>query len=430
MIIYYLTLYFKLKFYLIKYDSNKFRLFRKNFYRNMVLSNKKIIILIFCETLPFIAISPIDIPIVKLSEVYLLPMNQHYQKNRIPLMFESSRTRPLELERMIKRKQYAQKYKPIEIESVEEDRKSKCGIEDFHYIREIAYNYNHGTLLKWESCENLEVEVKRAKLDGRENDSKILVKERVERWNSYLLEDLEKVIHKPVPKLVNKILDSSVQEVAEEYHKVLMNHLYDGIFMSNELAINEVPNINLTNLWINRVIDEFNSVVYGEKIPSDEKKKLIENNMKTLNALYLSYELAYMTGEIFLAFPSKSQEEENQFVLNKIKESSKIILNRLNIGNFPIQKKLLDHAESCLEQWSDWHKKNLRMAYYYNFYYHYSHFKDFSDGLKRNPKYWKIAKSTEEKILSSDVFRYRLEVVVRDACMTAFKSQKEIESSF
>ena len=40
--------------------------------------------------------------------------------------------------------------------------------------------------------------------------------------------------------------------------------------------------------------------------------------MKSLNALNFSYELAYMTGEIFLAFPSKSQEEENQFVANGI----------------------------------------------------------------------------------------------------------------
>lgn len=369
---------------------------------------------------------------IKLPEIYQLPTTQHYQNYRIPLVFEKTKLREKDFQKKMTIKYNASKYKPTVVKSSEEFKKSKCSNKDFILIREIAYTYNPRTLISWESCEYLEVDIKRAKLDGRDNDIPLIISDRVDRWKKVLMEELEKVVIKPVPKLVNKLIDPSIKNLVEEYHKVLLNHLYDGIYTGIYVITESIVNLEIDEvyLWNNRVIDDFNKSVYNEKISLDEKKNLIENNMKAMKSLNLTYEYSYMFGEILDFYPAPSLQEENSIILGKIKEANDRIEKRLDIGNYPIQKKLLNHAISCLEQWSDWHKKNLRMAYYYGFYYEYGNFKGFSDDLKKDSYYWNIAKNVEERILDSEVFRYRLEVVVRDACMTAFKKNKEIESSY
>jgi hypothetical protein len=91
---------------------------------------------------------------------------------------------------------------------------------------------------------------------------------------------------------------------------------------------------------------------------------------------------------------------------------------------------LIKNTISCLEKWPKWHKNNLRMAYYYPFYLEYGKEVRFSEEIKKSPEYWKMAKTVEDKILSSEIFIRRLEVVEKDTCSVLRKSQQEIEGTF
>ncbi len=366
----------------------------------------------------------------KLQDIFTLPQRFHYHKNRIPLVFTSTESREDAFTGEKRKRKAKTELIHKNTKSSEEFHKSKCGIKEFHSLREIALTYTPETRITWESCERLEIEIKRAKLDGRDNEIPILLKTRIQAWKERLTEEIEETIAKPIPKLLPKLIPVSLQKEVEKYHNILINHIYDGIYMGVVLSTESPDSEKSSFHWTNRIINEFNMAVYGEKISLEEKRQMIETNKTTLEGLNLSYEYSYMISEILEIFPASTQKKENELVLQKINDSVKIIDKRLDIGSFPLQKKLLRASISCLEMWPDWHLNNLRMAYYYNFFYEYGKETYFTEQLKKDDEAWKLAKSIEDRFLGSDVFRYRLEVIVRDACMTAYKTPKEIEASF
>ena len=388
----------------------------------------RIFIIILFPIWNSIAVDLDEIDPMKLPKILMLPQTNYYKENRIPITFIKSEDRKEEFFKKQNRKKYSTSSKKINMKSSEDFHKEKCKIKEFHYIREIAYTYKPDTIIKWESCDALEIEKKRYMLDGKEELLPIIIKDRIERWNGALTEEIESFLVKPLPKLLPKMINKSIKKDAEEYYNILINHIQDGEYIGTVIGTEDEPHTENSSSWFNRQIHEFNQYVYGEKISIEEKKQFINSNSEMLKGLRMSYLYTMMISNTLKMFPSPTQFKENEIVLEEIRKSTNNLLYRLE--NYPKEKQLIKNTISCLEKWPKWHKNNLRMAYYYPFYLEYGKEVRFSEEIKKSPEYWKMAKTIEDKILSSEIFLRRLEVVERDICNVLHKSQEEIEGTF
>ena len=128
----------------------------------------RIFIIIIFPILNSIAVDLDEIDPMKLVKIMMLPQTNYYKENRIPITFIKSEDRKEEYSEDQIRKKYKKSSKKINMKSSENFHKEKCKIKEFHYIREIAYTYNPDTIIKWESCDALEIEKRRYMLDGKE----------------------------------------------------------------------------------------------------------------------------------------------------------------------------------------------------------------------------------------------------------------------
>ena len=135
-----------------------------------------------------------------------------------------------------------------------------------------------------------------------------------------------------------------------------------------------------------------------------------------------------MRVSVLRLFPAKTQKMENTLVLNKIKKAVERLTPHLD--KFNKEKDKLNRTVECLENWPSWHKENLRMAYYYNFFYDYGNPKKYSTELLKDPEYGKIAESLDERKYKSQIFQNRLELMMNDACSTAEKTEEFIELTY
>ena len=364
----------------------------------------------------------------KLAIIMMLPQTSYYKETRFPVVFTERIERYDEFAKEQRKKNFNPPPAPMNIKSSEDFHKQKCKIKEFYYIREIAYTYNPGTVIKWESCDTLEIEKKKYLLDGKDDLIPIIVKERIDRWKKALFEEIDELLVKPLPKFNPKIIKGSIHKEAEEYYNILINHILDGEFLGTVVGTEDKPHTFSSSSWHNRQIDEFNHFVYDEKISLQEKKFKIHLNSELLKKLGISYLYAMMTSNIIKLFPAETQVQENEMVLSAIHNLTDRLLTRLD--RFPNQKKRLTNAISCLENWPKWHKENLRIAYYYGFFIEYGNEVRFSKDLKKNSEYFKMAEAIENKILNSDIFIKRLERIEMDICNVLRKSPKEIEMSF
>lgn len=365
---------------------------------------------------------------MKLRKVYFLPQTNFYQENRTPLVFTNRKERSKDFVKSMNNKKNSPSSSGKYSKSSEDFHKEKCKIKDFHFMREIAYTYKPETLLRWESCDALEIEIKKYRLDGKEDLISLLVKDRIDRWKHTLAEELEEVLVKPIPKWIPKMIPPSIQREAEDYYHNLIYHIKDGIFIGTVIGSEDTPHTENSSYWFNRQIYEFNEYVYGEKLSIEEKKIKINENTEMIKKLNMSYIYIMMLSSSLPMFPSKTQDQENEMALNSIQIASSHLKSRLE--KWEKEKKSVQNTVSCLEKWSDWQKENLRMSYYYQFFFEYGKEIRFSEELKKNPEYWELAKSIEKKILTSDIFLLRLQTVERDTCNVVHKSPQEIMKSF
>ena len=102
-----------------------------------------------------------DIDPFKLSKIMMLPQSNYFKQNRIPIVFNNSREKASEYEDEENRGRLNPSTFTGNMKSSEEFHKGKCKIKEFHYIREIAYTYNPETIIRWESCDALEIDIKK-----------------------------------------------------------------------------------------------------------------------------------------------------------------------------------------------------------------------------------------------------------------------------
>ena len=369
-----------------------------------------------------------DIDPFKLSKIMMLPQTNYFKQHRIPLVFNNSSEKASEYMDEENRRRMNPATATINMKSSEEFHKGKCKIKEFHYIREIAYTYYPETIIRWESCDALEIDLKKFKLDGKDELIPIVLKDRIERWKKALSEDVEQVIVKPLPKYIPKIIKGNIQKEAEEYYNILINHIINGEYIGIQIRTEDNANNENSTYWFNRQIDEFNQYVYGEKLSPGEKKIKIQANYEMLKKLGMSYLYAMMISNNLKRFPAKTQLQENEMVLTNIRTATKNILFR--IEKYPKVAISLKNAVKCLEQWPKWHKNNLRMAFYYGFFLDYGIEVKFSEDIKKNQKYRNMAEAIENRIFTSDIFLKRLEIIERDACNVLRMSKDEIQVTF
>ena len=369
-----------------------------------------------------------DIDPFKLSKIMMLPQTNYFKQHRIPLVFNNSSEKASEYMDEENRRRMNPATATINMKSSEEFHKGKCKIKEFHYIREIAYTYYPETIIRWESCDALEIDLKKFKLDGKDELIPIVLKDRIERWKKALSEDVEQVIVKPLPKYIPIIIKGNIQKEAEEYYNILIKHIINGEYIGIHIGTQDISNNENSTYWFNRQIDEFNQYVYGEKNSPEEKKIKIQANSEMLKKLGMSYLYAMMISSNLKRFPAKLQLQENEMVLNDIRIATKNLLFR--IEKYSKETTSLKNTVKCLEQWPKWHKKNLRMAYYFGFFLDYGKEVKFSEDIKKNPEYWKMAEAIENRIFTSDIFLKRLETLEEDACNVLRMSQREIEATF
>ena len=127
-------------------------------------------------------------------------------------------------------------------------------------------------------------------------------------------------------------------------------------------------------------------------------------------------------------FPARTQKKENEIVYNEIQKSIERLLPHLE--KFKQEKINLRKFINCLEDWSTWHKDNLRMAYYFGFFYDYGSPKNYSAELLSDPEYGKLAELIEERKYKSKLFQNRLENIMKDACKTNERSIEEIKKTY
>jgi hypothetical protein len=369
-----------------------------------------------------------DIDPFKLSKIMMLPQSSYFKQHRIPIVFNNSREKASEYEDEENRRRMNPSTATGNMKSSEDFHKKKCRLIEFHYIREIAYTYNPETLIRWESCDSLEIDLKKYRLDGKDDLIPIVLKDRTDRWKKALSEEIEQSIVKPLPKYIPKIIKGNIQKEAEEYYNILINHIINGEYIGIQIGTEDNANNENSTYWFNRQIDEFNQYVYGEKMSHQEQKIKIQANSEMLKKLGMSYLYTMMISSTLKRFPAKTQLQENEIVLRDIRIASKNILFR--IEKYPNETTSLKNAVKCLEQWPKWHKNNLRMAYYFGFFLDYGNEVRFSEDLKKSSEYWKMAEAIETRIFTSDIFLKRLELFERDTCNVVRKSQKEIEGTF
>jgi hypothetical protein len=386
------------------------------------------IVSLLCISFQINGIELEDIDPFKISKIMMLPQTDYFKQYRIPIVFNYSSQKESEYENEVNRKMMNPNTSTLNMKSSEEFHKGKCKIKEFHYIREIAYTYNPETLIRWESCDSLEIDLKKFKLDGKDELIPIVLKDRIERWKKALSEDIEQVIVKPLPKFIPKIIKGNIQKDAEEYYNILINHIINGEYIGIQIGNEDIDNNENSTFWFNRQIDEFNQYVYGEKLSPGEKKIKIQANSEMLKKLGMSYLYTMMISSNLKRFPAKTQLHENEIVLRDIRIATKNILFR--IEKYPKETTSLKNAIKCLEQWPKWHKNNLRMAFYYGFFLDYGKEVRFSEDLKKSSEYWKMAEAIENRIFTSDIFLKRLEIIERDACNVLRISKEEIQGTF
>jgi hypothetical protein len=386
------------------------------------------IVSLLCISFQINGIELEDIDPFKISKIMMLPQTDYFKQYRIPIVFNYSSQKESEYENEVNRKMMNPNTSTLNMKSSEEFHKRKCKIKEFHYIREIAYTYNPETLIRWESCDALEIDLKKFKLDGKDELIPIVLKDRIERWNGALTEEIESFLVIPLPKLLPKMINKSIKKDAEEYYNILISHIINGEYIGIQIGTEGGDSTANSTYWFNRQIDEFNQYVYGEKLSPGEKKIKIQENSEMLKKLSMSYLYTMMISSTLKRFPAKTQLHENEMVLHDIRIATKNILFR--IERYPKETSSLKNAVKCLEQWPKWHKNNLRMAYYYGFFLDYGNEVKFSEDIKKNPEYWKMAEAIENRIFTSDIFLKRLEIIERDACKVLRNSKEEIVGTF
>lgn len=356
-----------------------------------------------------------------------LPENDYYLKTRIPIVFNFWNERNFMYEEFHHR--YEKANEDIELlDSPEYFHRDKCAINKFHFMREIALSINKNTLLNWDLCYNLELDKKRLLLDGKESSIQNLERERIENWKKYLEEEIDKNIELPIPELITKLIPNELQSDAKIYHKYLLIYLYNGVYSG--LVIEEITRKYSESFDIihNKYIKNFNMYVYNEKLSIEEKKSFIQRQIEYLKRDIFLYQFKMMKVSVLRLFPAKTQKMENIIVLNKIKKAVERLSPHLD--KFKKEKDNLIRTVECLENWPSWHKENLRMAYYYNFFYDYGTPRKYSIELLKDSEYGKIAESLDERKYKSQIFQNRLEIMLNDACSTGEKKVEFIKLTY
>ncbi len=357
----------------------------------------------------------------------ILPENDYYIKTRIPILFNYWNERNFMYEEFHAR--YEKANEDLDMpDSSEYFHKDKCKITKFFPMREIALSLNKSTLLKWDLCYNLELDKKRLLLDGKESTIQTLEKERIENWKKYLEEEIDKNSELPIPELIPKLIPNELQLDAKTYYRYLLIYLYNGVYSG--LVIEEITRriSDPFDVTYKKYIMNFNKYLYDEKISIEEKKSFVQSEIQYLKRDIFLYQFKMMRVSVLRLFPAKTQKVENTLVLNKIKKAVERLTPHLD--KFNKEKDKLNRTVECLENWPSWHKENLRMAYYYNFFYDYGNPKKYSIELLKDPEYGKIAESLDERKYKSQIFQNRLELMMNDACSTAEKTEEFIKLTF
>lgn len=356
-----------------------------------------------------------------------LPEQDYYLNTRIPIIFYYRNMRNFMYDEFHTR--FKKEIEDEDLSNISEIiYRDRCSIKIFHFLREISLNINKHTLLSWDNCYALESEKKKLLLNGKESLIQNLENERIENWRKYVNEEIDATKELPIPELENISIPSEIQSDVNLYHKYLLIYLYNGIYSG--LVLEEITRKYSESFEsINsRKIDNFYKIIYQENLLIDEKKKLIKKEINLLKKDIFLYQYKMMQVSVLRYFPAKTQLDENNLVLSKIK----IAVEKLNIQleKFKILKEKINNTVTCLENWPSWHKKNLRMAYYYNFFYDYGNPIKYSTDILKEPEYRKIIESLDERKYKSQIFQNRLNIMMNDACSTAEKTEEFIQLTY